>query len=280
MERHHLPMRLAYSVCVLHLASTSCVAGLFELSNQIHDDDTIAVQTASEGGSLTIIGSGDGLLTLEGVNFPTVVTNTQWNASNPFRITSNTIMASDVLPRFALLSVNWTSIDQVHCMENALLSLDVVELIEYKEAVDGIGGVLQYAVKIGDIFLSSTNSSNTTVTTDTPIPPSLLFDEGSLMVDLVSTNTDTENSLQAVSNSGKLAQVYRHNALKSTGQLVEAQGLLTLPLFPYGITSLLFCCTMVPVSSCFGCWPLIGWYAGCFCPGWVLVPFFYACCLI
>jgi len=284
---HHWLLRLACFVYILH--TSTCLAGPFgglfnnrpKLSDQILDGDTIAVQTAAEGGSLRTFGTNAGLLTMHGVHFPTVITNTNGNASDPLRIVSNTIIAGEVLPRFALLSVNWTSIDQVHCLDNALISLEIIELVEYEEAVNDVGGVLEYAVKIGDVFLKSSNSSNMTVTSDEPFPSELSFDEGSLMVDLVPTNADTENSLRAVTASGKLAAVYRYNAYKSTGQLVEAQGALTLWLFPYGITSILFCCTAVPISSCFGCWPLIFWYGGCFfCPGWVLVPFFYTCCLI
>lgn len=248
--------------------------------------DTLAVQTASAGGELTPIESGDDStysLTLHGVIDPLIISNSQWNTSDPFRLLDSSAIVSEIrFPAFALLAMNHSN-SSSGTFDESLVSLELLEILHMQQYTRNDSMEMEtetriaisYKVKAGELVL---NTLNNTVY-EQQLPPSS-FRQGKLMIDLQS-NTQAEakspsstrdaynddahigglKSLHHYVNSGQISDNYKYNSItrqvKSShadDTQVRAQGLLTWWVPVYGVSSILLCCPFVFTLD--PCWTL------------------------
>lgn len=261
--------------------------------DDVSADAAFAVQTALMGGTLVQkfrYGSDHTTrqyheLVLNGVSNITAIANSQNQPNSTVTYVSNNIIG-DRVPRFALLWVNQLNVPDneltdkdtnLIIQKSLLIPLTLLQLEHYDEA----SGTIQYAVEIGDTALLAGNNGSrrpvSSIVDNTTATP-FAFARGSLMIDMIVINGSdpivgqkaNATSLRHASDIGAISDVFMRNAHAATGLQVKAQGLLTSWIPGYGLGTILWCCTAVPIVTCIGL-P---------CPFWVFLPLVYTCCIV
>jgi len=196
----------------------------------------VMMQHAASGGDLDFNHTTKiGYLTLRGVNSTLKINRQLGSDQNEVIIGNNQeMLAQTQLPRFALLMVDNSDVEDSANKINPLKSTSIIGL-NLLELVDtSVDGSLKYKVQIGDTTLSA-NDDGHMASTLQGNHKHIIEDGGALLIDLIGssengTSEQNQMSLQYQTETGAVSTGYaRALAIEQEGKVLS-QGIITGPL--------------------------------------------------